>query len=220
MRRLFLMVLLLALAAAVAVQAEGKFSFGLWEGQRDVGYLYYSYFHSTETSALEGGAYLHWDVADNLGLRFQAAYLKGSSHSSSTNAGPLYISESKFELTGFPVQFAVLPTARVGDRLILRTGGGLSYYKLTGKGSFTSTGYPTSTLPQHGVTGFGGQLLLTAEGKLNKNIGLEAQYEKGTAKLNYTVNWTDPWGGTTPTTHKESFGTATEAYRLGLAVHF
>ncbi len=219
MRRLFLVVLLLSLAGTA--QAQGKFGLGFWEGQRDVGYLFYSYFFSIETSALEGGAYLHWDVADNLGLRFQAAYLKGSNHSSSTSAGPpIYTTESKFDLTGFPVQLQVLPTARVGDRLILRTGGGLSYYKLTGKGSYASTSYPTSILPQHGVTGFGGQLLLAAEGKLNKNIGLEAQYEKGTAKLSYTVTWNEPWGGSTATTRKESFGLSTEAYRLGLAFHF
>lgn len=210
---------LLVLAGAGAAQA-GRVSVGFWEGQRDFGYLFYSYFYSNQVSALEGGAYLHWDVADNLGLRFQAAYLKGSSHSSSTNGGPPpYTSDSKFDLTGFPVQFQVLPTARVGDRLILRTGGGLTYYKLTGKGSYTTTGYPTSTLPQHGVTGFGGQLLLAAEGKLNKNIGLEAQYEKGTAKLSYTYTWTQPYSSQ-PSTEKESFGLATEAYRLGLAVHF
>ena len=219
MRRLFLVVLLLALTGAGAAQA-GKFGFGFWEGQRDVGFLFYSYVYVYETSALEGGAYFHWDVADNLGLRFQAAYLKGSSHSSSTYAGPpSYTSESKFDLTGFPVQIQVLPTARVGDRLIFRTGGGLTYYKLTGKGTYTTTGNLTSTLPQHGVTGFGGQLLLTAEGKINKNIGLEAQYEKGTAKLSHTYTWTPPYGSQT-TTEKMSFGLSTEAYRLGLAFRF
>lgn len=219
MRRLFLVVLLLALAGTAG--AGSKVGFGFWEGQRNFGYLFYSYFYSIETSALEGGAYLHWDVADNLGLRFQAAYLKGSSYSSSTNPGPpIYTTESKFDLTGYPVQFQVLPTARVGDRLIFRTGGGLSYYKLTGKGSYTTSSYPPSALQQHGVTGFGGQLLLAAEGKINKNIGLEAQYEKGTAKLSYTVTWTEPWRGSTPTTRKESFGLSTEAYRLGLAFHF
>jgi hypothetical protein len=220
MKKLILVAVCLSLAAAGAAQA-GKVSVGFWEGQRNFGYLFYSYFYSIETSALEGGAYLHWDVADNLGLRFQAAYLKGSSYNSSTNPGPpIYTTESKFDLTGFPVQFQVLPTARVGDRLIFRTGGGLSYYKLTGKGSYTTSSYPTSALPQHGVTGFGGQFLLAAEGKLNKNIGLEAQYEKGTAKLSYTVTWNEPWGGSTPTTKKESFGLSTEAYRLGLAAHF
>jgi len=217
MRRLFLVVMLLALAGAGAVQAEGKLSFGLWEGQRDVGYLYYFSFFVSTISALEGGAYLHWDVADNLGLRLQASYLKGSSSNSETD---IYRnSEYKYELTGFPVQLQVLPTARVGDRLVFRAGAGLTYYKLTGKGSNVS-GSTTTILPQHAVTGLGGQLLLIAEGRLNKNIGLEAQYEKGTAKLSYTYTWALGGGGSPPTTEKVTFGLPTEAYRLGLAFHF
>jgi hypothetical protein len=216
MKTLKLGLVLLVLAGAGAAQA-GRVSLGFWEGQRDVGYLYYFSFFVSTISALEGGAYLQWDVADNLGLRFQAAYLKGSSSNSETD---IYRnSEYKYQLTGFPVQLQVLPTARVGNRLVLRAGAGLTYYKLTGKGS-NGSGSTTTILPQHGVTGFGGQLLLTAEGKLNKNIGLEAQYEKGTAKLSYTYIWTPGGGGSPPTTEKVSFGLPTEAYRLGLAFHF
>jgi len=219
MKKVILIVVCLSLTGVGLAQA-GRVGLGVWEGQRNFGYLNYSYFYNFETSALEGGAYFHWEVADNLGLRFQVAYIKGSSHSSTTSwQPPSYITESKFDLTGFPVQVQVLPTARVGDRLVLRTGGGLSYYKLTGKGTYASTGNPTSTLPQHGVTGFGGQLLLAAEGKLNKNIGLEAQYEKGTAKLSYTYTWTQPYSSQ-PSTEKQSFGLPIEAYRLGLAYHF
>jgi len=215
MRRLFLVVLLLALAATVAVQAEGKFGFGLWEGQRSIGVMS-QYYSASTLSVLEGGVYIHWEGVQNLALRAQISYLKGNaSYSNWGNVGFTY--EDKFDLVGFPIQFNVLPSFHIGDRAIIRAGGGLSYYKLSAKETYTSAGNSSST-PQYGVTGLGGQLLLTAEGKLNSNIGLEAQYERGTAKLSYSYTWTPPYYQNS--SYKESSGAITEAFRLGLAFHF
>lgn len=215
MRRLFLVVLLLALAGTGLAQAEGKFGFGFWEGQRDVGYLAHSYF-PISFSALEGGGYLNWEVGDHMALRFQASYFKGDHYTLSINSsGNEY--EDRTVVSGFPVEVYVLPTVRVGDRFLFRAGGGLSYYKLTTKET-EDFGYPAPVVHSYGVSGYGGQFLLSAEGKLNPNLGLEAQYEKGTAKLSYNTTYSSGYGGTT--TRKEGFGTTPEAFRIGLAFHF
>lgn len=195
----------LVLALGGACTAQTRAGLGFWEGQRSIGIVSDLF----SISALEGGGYLNLEAGDNLGFRFQISYLKGSVNSSSSGSG--YTSEDDMDLSGFPVQFCVLPTVRIGDRFLVRAGGGLSYYKLTAKETYTSMG--GTVTDSYGMSGFGGQFLLTAEGKLNPKVGLEAQYERGTAKLSYTTT-------SSGVTHKDEFGTTPEAYRIGLAFHF
>jgi hypothetical protein len=190
-------------AAAAPLSKPANISLGLWEGQRSLG---------TTISTIEGGGFLNWEAKENLNVRFQISYLKGSLNSSSTSTG--YTDKDVLDISGFPIQICAMPTIRIGDRFLVRAGGGLSYYKFTVKETSTYSSVYTSgsSALKYGMSGLGGQFLIAVEGKINPKVGVEAQYERGTAKMSYKYTVDGH-------TYEEGFGLTPEAYRVGVVFH-
>ena len=201
--------------APLMKSAPPRISLGLWEGQRNIGIVTSMYSITT----MEGGGYLNWETGKNLDVRVQVSYLKGGMSSNSSDRYSTRI--DTLILTGFPVQLSFLPVIRIGERLLVRAGGGLTYYKLKVRDfySYSTTYYYSSSysyIDAYGMSGFGGQFLLAVECELSPLVGLEAQYERGTAKLSYDYVSSDP----DKTTYKDAFGATTESFRIGLQFTF
>jgi hypothetical protein len=123
-----------------------------------------------------------------------------------------------FELKGYPLAVDILPTFKVGEKVLIRAGGGVTFYNLTGVQTYTGDWNLIQTTPKFDIKGRGAQFLLGVEGMLWKNIGLEANYEKSAARFRCTIM---PFFGDMGFDEiNESYATNIEAYRLGLAYHF
>lgn len=213
-------VLATVLVGAFGAQA-GQYSAGFWLGQRDLGAP--SGAGGFETVGLmEFGGHITWEPLDHLALRGSVAYNTGSVSTkiTKTDAGGSTTTEEKDDITGFPIEVNILPTFRVGDKLVLRVGGGLAYHNYSDKYSTTATAGGatiTTTFPSASLSGIGGQFLVVTEAKVTKNMSLEAQYKKDNANLNYSWDYTS--GGTT-TNDRETFGIASDTYRIGLTFGF
>lgn len=205
-------VLAMVLVGAAGVSA-GNYSAGFWLGQRDLGAPSGTGGFVT-VNLMEFGGHITWEPLEHLALRGSAAYNTGKLNAKVTYTDPsgTYISEDKDDITGFPIEFNVLPTFRVGDKLVLRAGGGLSYHKYSDKYSDITTTYPSASF-----SGVGGQFLLVTEAKVTNNMSLEAQYKKDNANLNYTWNYTM---GSRTYNVKETFGIASDTYRIGMTFGF
>jgi len=211
--KVWAVVLAVVLVGAAGVSA-GNYSAGFWLGQRDLGAPSGAGGVIT-LNLMELGGHITWEPMEHLALRGSVAYNAGKSSIKGTWTDPsgttIFIDE-KDDITGFPIELNILPTFRVGDKLILRVGGGLAYHKYSDKYSTTATTYPSASL-----SGIGGQFLFATEAKVTTNMRLEAQYKKDNANLNYTWDYTE---GNRTYNIRETFGIASDTYRIGLTFGF
>lgn len=216
-----LAVVLTAMLVGAFTAQAGPYSAGFWLGERDLGVP--SGAGGTVTvNVFELGGHFTWQPVDHLALRGSLAYDTGDFKTKITRTTPggVTTTEEKDALTGFPIEVNVLPTFRVGDKLIIRVGGGLAYHHYSDKYSstLTSDGVTlTTTYPSATLSGVGGQFLLITEAKLTENLSLEAQYKKDNANLNYSWDYT---AGNTTYNVRETFGIASDTYRIGLTFGF
>jgi hypothetical protein len=213
-------VLAVILVGAVAVQA-GQYGAGFWFGNRDLGTPSGGGGFVT-VGLMEFGGHITWEPVSHLALRGSAAYNTGkfSVKQTITNPGGTTTSEDKDDITGFPIELNILPTFRVGDKLILRAGGGLAYHKYSDKYTNTTTAggvSVTTTFPSASLSGIGGQFLLITEAKVSNNMSVEVQYKKDNANL--SDSW-DYSSGTTTYSDRETFGLTSDTYRIGLSFGF
>lgn len=137
--KVWAVVLVVVLVGAVAVQA-GQYSGEFWAGYRTLGIL--SGVGSPVTvDAMEFGGAITWQFLEHLALRGSVAYNTGKYSFKTTTTTPLgtTTTEDKDSYTGFPIEVNLLPTFKVGDKLVVRAGGGFAYHKYSDKYTETRT---------------------------------------------------------------------------------
>lgn len=220
MMKALAVVLAVILVGAVAAQA-GQYGAGFWLGNRNLGAPSGAGGFVT-VGLMEFGGHITWEPLSHLALRGSVAYNTGkfSVKQTVTNPGGTITTEDKDGITGFPIEVNILPTFRVGDKLVLRVGGGLAYHKYSDKYTNTTTSggvAVTTTFPSASLSGIGGQFLLVAEAMVSNNMSFEAQYKKDNANLSYSWDYTS---GNTTYNDRETFGIASDTYRIGLTFAF
>ena len=219
--KVWAVVLAVVLVGAAGVSA-GNYGAGFWVGQKDLGAPSGAGGFVT-VGLMEFGGHITWEPLSHLALRGSVGYNTGkfSVKTTWTDPGGTFTTEDKDDITGFPIELNVLPTFRVGDKLVLRAGGGLAYHKYSDKYSNTTTSgggvITTTTFPSASLSGIGGQFLLVTEAKVSNNMSLEVQYKKDNANLNYSWNYT--YGNRTYN-ERETFGIASDTYRIGMTFGF
>jgi len=217
-------VLAAVLVGAVAAQA-GNYSAGFFLGHRTVNVATYS--SSFAPGILELGGHFTWQMMEHVALRGSFAYNTGSFTQKRviTYVIPPEVEtyETKHSYSGFPIEFNVLPTFKIGEKLILRAGGGLAYHSYADKTTFKytspSNAITTTEYPSAKTSGFGSQFLLCSEGKISNNMGVEIQYKKDAGSFNYsqpryTHNSNESYED------KVTFGGGSDTYRLGMTFAF
>lgn len=217
----FITILLAVIFAGAASVQGGGLGIGIWGGHRTVGFMIEP-LSSPMASMMEFGGYFAFQIIPHLAIRGYMAYNTGRyvDRTTTTDPGGTRTYETKESYSGFPIEFNILPTFHIGDKLTLRTGGGFAYHSYSVKISETRTSggvITTTTYPSAKISGIGAQFLFTAESKLSDNLALEFQYKKDNSSL--TFKWTyNP----TPTEIKEknfSSGSASDTYRIGISFY-
>ncbi len=220
MKRLFLVVLLLALAGTAGAT---RVSVGVWGGLRTGEFApslgsFSSSFLRTVT-ANELGGQIAWEAWKPLCIRARFSRISGSISYEENPRSPYVEPVERFELKGYPLVLEVLPTFQVGENVLIRAGGGVTYYDLKGVQTFFVGGWGNIyTTPEFGIKGRGAHFLVGVEGLFWKNIGLEANYEKGAARFKCSFSPYITVGDFDRI--NEDYATSIEAYRLDLAYHF
>jgi len=215
--KVWAVVLAVVLVGAVGVSA-GNYGAGFWVGHRTFSVVTGT--GSFTPGIMELGGHITWQAMEHLALRGSFAYNTGSFTQKTTinDNGIVTISEHKHSYSGYPIEVNVLPTFKVGDKLILRAGGGLSYHSYSDKYTHTSTSGTSTTYPTAKTSGFGSQFLLCTEGKISDNLGVEVQYKKDAGNFNFS--WSYPSGTGETTEEKATFGGASDTYRIGVTFAF
>jgi hypothetical protein len=220
MRRLFLVVLVLALAGTAGAT---RVSVGVWGGLRTGEFApslgsFSSSFLRTVT-ANELGGQIAWEAWKPLCIRARFSRISGSISYEENPRSPYVEPVERFELKGYPLVLEVLPTFQIGENVLIRAGGGVTYFDLTGEQTFVGNSNIVNTTPEFGIKGRGAHFLVGVEGMFWKNFGLEADYEKGAARFKCSLSpiHSTPWDYYDI---DEVYATTIEAYRLGLAFHF
>jgi hypothetical protein len=222
--KVWVVVLAVVLVGAAGVSA-GNYGAGFCVGHRTFSII-------TGTSSftpgiMELGGQFTWQVKEHLALRGSFAYNTGNYTQKEirTFVTPpqVFTDEAKHSYSGFPIEFNVLPTFKVGDKLIVRAGGGFAYHSYSDKFTYTSTSgsgvVTTITYPAASTSGFGTQFLLATEGKINDNLGVEAAYKKDAGSFNYSLpRYTH--SANESREEKATFGGGSDTYRLGLTFAF
>ncbi len=217
-----LAVVLAAVLVGAAGAQAGNFGAGFWVGHRTTNVVTGT--GSFTPGILELGGQVTWQAVEHLALRGSIAYNTGSFTQKIVvnDMGVVTASENKHSYSGFPIEANVLPTFKVGDKLVLRAGGGFSYQSYSDKYTSTYTSpsgvTTTTTYPSAKTSGFGSQFLLCTEGKISDNLGVEVQYKKDAGNFNFSWNYTSGPGETTE--EKATFGGASETYRIGVTFAF
>ncbi len=194
------------------------FAIGGWGGKQTAKYVDDYWFTSAPKLTMnETGLFIHWDIVEQLALRAQVAYRRGEGTSVTAPDPPYLVYENKFEISGYPVQVSLLPSFRIGNKFIVRSGGGFSYAKYACNKA-TNDDVPGTSSRRFWISGFGGQLYLTAEARIHSRLGLEAQYEAGTSYLKYTYSTPYPYPNS-PSAFTTTLTPTTKTFRLGMVVH-
>jgi hypothetical protein len=222
--KVWAVVLAVVLVGAVAAQA-GNYSAGFWLGHRALTVVTGT--GSFTPGILELGGQVTWQVLEHLALRGSFAYNTGSFTQKEvrTYIAPPGVEtfEDKDSFSGFPIEFNILPTFKIGEKLILRAGGGLAYHSYSDKYTFTYTSpsgvITTTTFPSAKTSGFGSQFLLCSEGKITNNVGVEIQYKKDAGSFNYSLpRYT--YSSNESREEKATFGSTSDTYRISVTFAF
>ena len=224
--KVWAVVLAVVLVGAAGVSA-GNYSAGFWLGHRAVTVVTGK--TAFTPGIMELGGHVTWQAIEHLALRGSIAYNTGSFTQKvvTNHINPPWVStsETKHSYSGFPVEFNILPTFKVGDKLILRAGGGFAYHSYSDKYTLTSTSgsgvVTTWAFPSAKTSGFGSQFLLCSEGKITNNVGVEVQYKKDSGSFNYSLpRYTNPDDPNEVLEEKATFGGTSDTYRIGLTFAF
>ena len=224
-------VVLAAVLVGAAGVSAGQYSAGFWLGNRSITINTVDpssgWWTTINPGILELGGQVTWQAVEHLALRGSFAYNTGNFTLKEvrTQINPPLVEtfEAKHSFSGFPFELNVLPTFKVGEKLILRAGGGLAYHSYSDKFTYTdtpgggvtiTTAYPTAK-----ASGFGSQFLLCSEAKISNNLGVELQYKKDAGSFNYSFpRYT--WSSNESREDKGTFGGSSETYRIGVTFAF
>ena len=220
MKKAILVVLILVLAGSAGAS---RVSVGVWGGLRTGEFApslgRFSSSSLRTVTANELGGQVAWEAWKPLSIRARLSRISGCISYEENPRSPYGEPVERFELKGYPFALEVLPAFQVGEKVLIRAGGGVSFYDLTGVQTFFVGGWDNIyTTPEFSIKGRGAQFLVSVEGMFWKNIGLEANYEKGAARFKCSFSPYITVGDFDRI--NEDYATTIEAYRLGLAYHF